>query len=82
MHGACTIAWCIHGACVYYPSMWKLLGNISVIVHILFIIIQIMRSTSQSTKCIYKEILCLCDNSPPPLASTLMTYRTPIARLV
>ncbi len=27
-------------------------------------------------------ILCLCDYSPSPLVSTLMTYRAPLARLL
>ena len=38
--------------------------------------------TSQSTKSICEEILCLCDYSPPPLVSTLMTYRAPLAGLL
>ncbi len=29
-----------------------------------------------------EEILCLCDYSPPPLVSTLMTYRAPLAGLL
>ncbi len=37
---------------------------------------------SQSTKSICEEILCLCDYSPPPLVSTLMTYRAPLAGLL
>ncbi len=35
--------------------------------------------SSQSTN---EKILCLCDYSPPPLVSTLMTYRAPLAGLL
>ncbi len=38
--------------------------------------------SSRSTKSICEEILCLCDYSPPPLVSTLMTYRTPLTGLL
>ncbi len=36
----------------------------------------------QSTKSIFEEILCLCDYSPPPLFSTVMTYRAPLEGLL
>ncbi len=51
----------------------------------LTVFLQIMSSispddpSSQSTKSICEEILCLCDYSPPPLVSTLMNYRAPLA---
>ncbi len=35
-----------------------------------------------TTKFICEEILYLCDYSPPPLVSTLMTYRAPLAGLL
>ncbi len=38
--------------------------------------------SSQSTKSICEEILCLCDYSPPPSVSTLMTCRAPLAGLL
>ncbi len=38
--------------------------------------------SSQSTKSICEEILCLCDYFPPSLVSTLMTYRAPLAGLL